>query len=176
LPRIEEYILGLSIFNGQDLQSWKDIFKIEFKDWNRCHYLVSDLSGISGQIANRPQLTFDNIASKNNFQIQSIEQKNIPGSLSVYDRNFLTKQGPAYAKSFKAIQELVDNKVLVTPVPIKLQTMLEKKLLITNFNQCVDVYNKWVEEKGVGTPYTSDDINQGIKEEIQRWHTVPQLK
>jgi hypothetical protein len=176
LPRIEEYILGLSIFNNQKKQSWQDIFQIEFKDWNRCHYLISDLSGISNQLATRPQLTFDSKTNELDFQIQSVEKKNIPSSLSVYDRNFLTEKGPAYAKSFKAIQELVENKVLVTPVPIKLQTMLEKKLLIKNFDECVEVYNKWVKEKGVGTPYTLDDINQGIKEEIQQWHTVPQLK
>jgi hypothetical protein len=94
----------------------------------------------------------------------------------VIDQRFLIKNGPGYQKAHNAINELVENKVLVTPVPIKLQTMLEKKLLINNFSQCVDVYNKWSEATGKGIQYSDEDIQSTIKEEIKTWHATALLK
>jgi len=176
LPKIEEYILGLNIFNGQkNKKTWNDIFKIEFNDWNRCHYLTSDLSGIGQQLPNsqeKLQLTFDGVTPVNNFQLQSVGEKDIPSSLSQADQNFLTSVGPQYVQVYKTLNELVENKVLVTPIPIKLQTMLEKKLIITNFEECVDTYNRWVEHNGVGNTYTSSDINNSIVKEITHWHAT----
>ena len=177
LSRIEDYILGLDIFSNQPKKkSWNDIFKLEFNDWNRCHYLVSDLSGISSQVADRPLLTFDAQPTEQNFQIQSIDKQSIPNSLSVADRKFLSENGIKYIKAHKAIAELVDHKILTSPVPIKLQTMLEKKLLIKNFDECVKVYNEWVDKNKVGIPYSMEDIDNTAQEEIQQWHSVPLLK
>lgn len=177
LSKIEDYILGLDIFSNQpEKKSWNDIFKLEFNDWNRCHYLVSDLSGISSQVADRPLLTFDAQTTQQNFQIQSIDKQSIPNSLSVADRKFLSENGIKYTKAHNAIAELVDHKILTSPVPIKLQTMLEKKLLIKNFDECVKVYNEWVDKNKVGTPYSMEDIDNTAQEEIQQWHSVPLLK
>ena len=177
LSKIEDYILGLDIFSNQpEKKSWNDIFKLEFNDWNRCHYLVSDLSGISSQLADRPLLTFDAQTTQQNFQIQSIDKQSIPNSLSVADRKFLSENGIKYTKAHNAIAELVDHKILTSPVPIKLQTMLEKKLLIKNFDECVKVYNEWVDKNKVGTPYSMEDIDNTAQEEIQQWHSVPLLK
>jgi hypothetical protein len=177
LSNIEQYILGLPMFAGQDKKTWKDIFQLDFADWNRCHYLVSDLSGISGQLPNStvdvPRLTTN--LEINNMQLQSYDIAEIPRSLSVLDQQFLIKNGKNYTAANKAIQELVDNKTMVTPVPIKLQTMLEKKLLINNFDQCVDVYNKWAERTGHGT-YSLPQLELAISEEIEQWHVTGQLK
>ena len=180
MSRIEEYILGLSIFSQKpNKRSWKDIFELEFADWNKCHYLISDLSGISTQLpsVDHPRLTHDVKESDfDNMQLQSLARTEIPRSLSVVDQRFLIKNGPGYQKAHNAINELVENKVLVTPVPIKLQTMLEKKLLINNFSQCVDVYNKWSEATGKGIQYSDEDIQLSIKEEIKTWHATALLK
>ena len=180
MSRLEEYILGLSIFSQQpSKRSWKDIFELEFADWNKCHYLISDLSGISTQLpsVDYPKLTYEGKESDfDNLQLQSLARTEIPKSLSVVDQRFLIKNGPGYQKAHNAINELVENKVLVTPVPIKLQTMLEKKLLINNFSQCVDVYNNWSEAKGMGTQYSDEDIQLTIKEEIKTWHATSLLK
>jgi len=180
MSRLEEYILGLSIFSQQpNKRSWKDIFELEFADWNKCHYLISDLSGISTQLpsVDHPKLTYDGKESNfDNVQLQSLARTEIPKSLSVVDQRFLIKNGPGYQKAHNAINQLVENKVLVTPVPIKLQTMLEKKLLINNFSQCVDVYNKWSESTGMGIQYSDEDIELSIKEEIKTWHATALLK
>lgn len=175
LPKIEDYILNLNIFNGQKTRkTWKDIFQIEFQDWNRCHYLISDLSGISSQLPVK-QITYEGKEVETLYQLQSIEQSKIPKSLSLPDQNFLNNNGKQYVKTYSAISELVDNKVLVTPVPIKLQTMLEKKLLIKNFDECAKVYNEWSSKTGHGIPYTADDLEHQAHKEIAMWHNVPRL-
>jgi hypothetical protein len=177
LARIEDYILNLNIFSSQpEKKNWKDIFDIEFNDWNRCHYLTSDLSGISGQLTDHPQLTFDNKSSNQNFQLQSIDKKNMSSSLNIADQQFLSKNGIKYIKSHRAIAELVDHKILTSPVPIKLQTMLEKKLLIKNFDECVKVYNEWVDKTNIGIPYSMEDIDATAQKEIQQWHAVPLIE
>ena len=181
MSRLEEYILGLSIFNDQSSKkSWKDIFQLEFSDWNKCHYLISDLSGIGTQLISsveQPKLTYDGKdIDVDNMQLQSLTKSEIPRSLSVVDQRFLKENIANYQKAHIAINELVENKVLVTPVPIKLQTMLEKKLLVKNFSQCVDVYNNWAEKKGVGTHYTEEGLQLTMKEEIKSWHASALLK
>ena len=175
LPRVEEYILGLSIFNNQSKKkTWQDIFNIDFKDWNRCHYLLSDLSGVGGQLEQK-LLTYTN-AVESDYQIQSLPQSEIANNLTVADQKFLLDVGKQYKTAYEGIEELLRTKVLVSPIPIKLQTMLEKKMLIKNFDEIVDVYNEWVAKTGVGVPYTDDDITCAIESEIRQWHGVPQLK
>ena len=155
MPNLEKYILNLDIFHGPERLTWKDTFDIDFQDWNRCHYLTSDLSGIGHQLS-VPQLTYDAPAAK--LELQSLAFKEISRSLSVQDQKFMREHAVKYVKSYKNIAELVDNKVLVTGVPIKLQTMLEKRLVIKNFDQCVEHYNAWVDKNGLGIRYSEDEL------------------
>lgn len=63
LPRMEEYILNLPIFQQQtQLLTWKDKFDIKFNKWNLCHYMNSDLGTLAldqpekfAQLANQSQ-------------------------------------------------------------------------------------------------------------------------
>jgi hypothetical protein len=184
LATIEDYILNLSIFNNQpQKKTWKEIFEIEFNDWNRCHYLISDISGIGKQLSTnleKLQLTFDSKHTDCQLQLQSLPETEITQSLTRADQKFLLDNVDNYKKTRLAIQELVDHKVLTTPIPIKLQTMLEKKLLVKNFDQCVDAYNKSMTDPnsqimGLGKLYNADDIDHISTSEINHWHTVPKL-
>jgi len=57
LPNIEEYIFSLPMFKSQRKNiSWKDVYNIEFNDWNRCHYYCSDIGGIASSIQQLPTL------------------------------------------------------------------------------------------------------------------------
>ena len=175
LPRVENYILDLPIFNARPQLSWGDNFGISWQDWNQCHYLISDLSGLSTQV--QPlQLTMDNRLPAENYQLQPARStQEITRSLSTADQQFLAQRWPEYQQVDQAIKELVDHKVLVTPVPIKLQTMAEKKLLIKNFDQCVTTYNEWVEKNGLGKFYTEDMISIAMQRELAAWHQMPKL-
>lgn len=179
LPKIEEYILGLDIFGGQPTKSWNDTFGIEFQDWNRCHYLASDISGISAQLPapGNLQITFDSTDQLDSIDLAPVITKNeILNSLSAGDKQFLQQHTSNYINSYKAIDELVQHKILVTGVPIKLQTMMEKRKLIKNFDQCVEAYNQWVKENRVGDLYTDADIKKITVNEINSWHTMPRLE
>jgi len=47
LHRLEDYILDLPIFAGQGkLQTWHDVFGIDFKSWNQHHFLANDIGGL----------------------------------------------------------------------------------------------------------------------------------
>jgi hypothetical protein len=181
MARIEDYILNLNIFKDQEKKkSWKDIFGISFTDWNKCHYLVSDMSGIGQQLENSavPKLAFDN--KNTSLQLQCVEPKYIPQTLTREDQQLLIDKGPTYTRAVDAIQQLVDHKVLFKAVPIKLQTMMEKQLLINNFDECLEAYNRAIEDP-VSTIYhikktlSLDDISKISDEEIKRWHTLPKL-
>lgn len=48
LPNIEDYIFSLPMFKFQKrLLSWKDVYGIDFNDWNRHHYYRSDIGSIA---------------------------------------------------------------------------------------------------------------------------------
>ena len=175
LPDIEQYILNLPIFNGQQPRSFQDTFDIEFQDWNLCHYLGSDLSGLSTQLEHHkdPQLEYSG-AMLSPTELVPTQQNNIANSLSRADQEFLLTHGANYRRVADALTELVDKKVLVTSVPIKLQTMLEKKLLIRNYDQCVSLYNEWAVKNKTGTVYNDEMLSVAMQREITSWHS--QLK
>jgi hypothetical protein len=179
MPNIEEYILGLDIFGGQQTKSWHDTFGIEFRDWNRYHYLASDMSGISAQLPSPDNLkiTFDSQDQLDSVDLAPVFNKNaIHNSLSIGDKQFLKKHTDKYISSYKAINELVRHKIMVTGIPIKLQTMMEKRQLIRNFDQCAETYNQWVKQNGIGDPYTTADIKKIALDEISTWHSMPRLE
>jgi hypothetical protein len=181
MTRIEDYVLNLNIFKEQEKKkTWEDIFGIGFTDWNRCHYLSSDISGLGSQLEHTPvpKLTYD--AKTTGVELQSVDPKYIPQTLTKEDQQLLIEKGPAYMKAADAIQELVDHKVLWKAVPIKLQTMMEKRLLVKNFDECLDVYNRAVEDPycalyNIRKSLSHDDISKISEEEIERWHSLPRL-
>jgi hypothetical protein len=183
LPEIEKYILNLGVFKRQSQKiSWQDNFGIDFQDWNRCHYLLSDLSGLSKQLPSpeqQPRLEY-NTTGAQALQLQSLAQSDIVPNLSGADQKFLLTHGANYQTVSSAINDLVTRKALTTAIPIKLNTLLEKRLLIKNFDQCVDVYNQWMTDPhseicGLGNTYDPDSIDFETQKEITHWHVTPQL-
>lgn len=177
LANIEQYILDLPIFNNRPTLSWNETFGIDFKTWNQCHYLLSDISGIGSQIANdQPlQLEYNLLESVNSHKLVPAKLEQVNQSLTVQDQKLLLDYGKKYVAASDAIKQLVANKIMPTGVPIKLQTLIEKKLLIKNFNQCVDTYNEWVAKNKVGKPYTEEQLAIKMKKEISSWHAQPKL-
>ena len=178
MPCIEQYILGLDIFGNQQKKTWGESFNIEFQDWNRCHYLTSDLSGISAQLSapSTPRIEFDSHDQLGSLELLPATTKTaILNNLSIGDKKFLYEHASKYVKAYQTIDQLIKNNVLVTGIPIKLQTMLEKRKLVRNFDQCVEVYNHWVEQCGVGDLYTQNDLDQQCIKELNQWHDMPRL-
>ena len=82
--------------------------------------------------------------------------------------NFLKTHMPAYHQVREELYKLIDNKILVTGVPIKLQSLQEKKQIIKNFDQCVEWYNQWVTATNYGNIYTVDNLNSIAADEETR--------
>jgi hypothetical protein len=82
--------------------------------------------------------------------------------------NFLKTHMPAYHQVREELYKLIDNKILVTGIPIKLQSLQEKKQIIKNFDQCVEWYNQWVTATNYGNIYTVDNLNSIAADEETR--------
>jgi hypothetical protein len=75
------------------------------------------------------------------------------------EHKFLSEQLPAYGNTIQHMNDLQQKRILVTGIPLKLQSLQEKKQVIRNFDQCVEWYNKWVDTHNFGDHYTSDEIS-----------------
>lgn len=159
LKDIEKYILNLDIFPDQKRRTWEDIFSMPWTDWNKCHKLVSDLGATDTKL-------LENYSSKNESLTPALLQSN----LSLVDQNYLINQGKKYVEIHQGIDQLRNNGVLPTGIPIKLQTLAEKKKIVKNFDECVEVYNKWVDENGFGKKYTQDELKMIANTEVKEWY------
>lgn len=167
--------------------TWKDMFGQSWEDWNACHRMLPNLQlsppGQSEATVNLPLH-----AVHNHYVIKNDHWKKLAGPddlLQLYsaaladqnnnseivntttetfavtekDWNFLKVQMPAYSKTSKELSNLVHNKILVTSVPIKLQSLQEKKHIIKNFDQCIEWYNQWVTVNNYGKLYSADELD-----------------
>jgi hypothetical protein len=179
ISNIEQYVLQLPIFNNQTQKiSWKDKFDIEFNDWNKCNYLISDLSGLSQQLsaANTPLLN-NQSADVSSLELAVVKSTNkIVPNLGRPDVEFLKKHSKKFVQARNNLDELVNYKILDFPLQIKLQTMIEKKLCIKNFNQCVEWYNEWVIANNFGQIYSEDTAGQSEIDELKSWHATNVLQ
>jgi hypothetical protein len=82
--------------------------------------------------------------------------------------NFLKTHMPVYQQTQQELFKLVENKILTTGIPIKLQSLQEKKHIIKNFDQCVEWYNQWVTATNYGNIYTVDNLNSIAADEETR--------
>ena len=57
---------------------------------------------------------------------------------------------------------------------------MEKRLLVSNFDECLEVYNRAVEDPmcalhDMRKALSLDDISKISEDEIKRWHNLPKL-
>lgn len=140
LPAIEQYILGLRVFNSQQRAlNWQDRWEISWNDWNRMHYLLS-------------LVPFDH-------------------AFSAEEKQFMTNHIDLYTRCRVDIQDLQDQGVLVSGVPIKLHTLHQKTQLIANSAECLSYYNTWTHANSVdyALPYTPEQMTQTAQLEHATW-------
>jgi hypothetical protein len=80
------------------------------------------------------------------------------------------KHADQYKKVYAGIQDLVTQGILVTGVPIKLQTLAEKRKIIKNFDQCVDAFNIWAKQHGIDQRYNDESLLQIGQQELAQWY------
>ena len=160
---IDTFISNLHIFTDKNT-TWKTVFGLSWNDWIRCHKLLSDV-------------VFDDsiklLGGNDSTNVKPLTIRSVTQSLPILDQQFLFKNSKQYINSIKHIEELIENKSLVTGVPIKLQTLAEKKMIIKNFNQLLDLYNMWA-SKNKYTNTNDKEIVDDATRELHNWyHTIP---
>lgn len=184
---IESYILGLDFMQGSQNNSWQDMFGQTFQDWNTCHRMLPNLM-LHNRVPEPNQRLIT--VNKTTFtekkwqelrgpdwpehwqdlektpmlpaiqrEIQDLfEMVQVPVSEKEYE--FLTQNIDAYKNTQAQVEQLRENGLMVTGIPIKLQSLQEKQQVIKNFDQCVIWYNQWVEKNHYGKTYTRQDLDQ----------------
>lgn len=186
---IEKYILGLEFMQGGD--SWRSMFGQDFNQWNACHRMLPDLllkenTHHTAQLTVRPnfiseskwlelkgadwpehnQLHHANLIPSEIHQdiskfydLESVELK-----VNQTQLDFLNQNLEQYFIAGDQIQGFVATGLLVSNIPIKLQSLSEKQQLINNFDQCVDWYNAWAVNHDQPL-YTPESISLAIHRE-----------
>lgn len=164
LKDLERYVNNLDIFPaGIEPKTWNEMYGISWNDWNKCHYLMSDISGMSsiGMKKETKLLTYDSTID---------ESKST--ALSTTDRNFVEQHRTNYDLVGRKIEKMsLEDRTLVFGIPIKLQTLAEKYMLVKNFEECLVTYNNWSLKNKVGKQYSLEDLGHTAYEEIKNWYT-----
>lgn len=162
MPEIDKFIHKIGCFSDLHLNSWNDMFDISWKDWNKCHRLHSDICAMP----NLKQLDF-----KNDKQSTALTTTNIVKNLPATEQDFMIKNAIKYSKTKKIIENVINGNDLGIGVPIKLQTLVEKKMIIKNFNECAVVYNEWAIDNGFPVIKDNDEIINQAYNELKNWYT-----
>jgi hypothetical protein len=162
LQNIEQFILKLPMFANQPKQlGWKDVYNIDFKDWNRVHYLRSDIGGLALENKQTLQLGFD---SKN------YAQQNLVTYLPANQKEFLATNKELYDNAHESIIRMVELGILTASLPIKKQTFKEKQLMTRNFLECVATYNNWAEQNlDIADPIDINTVYENMEKERLSW-------
>ena len=185
MGNLENYILNLDFMQGHNNNKWEDMFGQDFSTWNTCHRLIPNLFlRDNSNIANTKTLTVSTVnitdqkweqirgdnwpktyAEFSTQKLPTVIQEEIKSRLSLQttqvttdEYNFLYNNLPAYKNTISHIEKLKDDGFIVTGIPLKLQSLKEKKQIIKNFNECISWYNEWVDKNKFGEHYTESEL------------------
>jgi hypothetical protein len=109
----------------------------------------------------------DTTGSKSNV---TLLQQSVENLLPTEHTEFLNQYASTYQSTNNAIAKMVEQKIMITPPPIKKQTLAEKKYIIKNFEQCLELYNRWITANPqVGNPVDLDVMNSFAESERNQW-------
>ena len=174
VENIEKYILGLPVFaSQQQLVTWKCTFGQEFNDWNRCHYMMADLGTVMLEQNNTSPklLTVEENKLPPEFSMINHGAKRIVSNLPVTHQEFLKSHINNYLTAHDSIDRMIELGIMTTGVPMKKQTMTEKKHIVKNFAVCVETYNRWADAyPDIAQPINFDEIAEREKQEQKFWN------
>lgn len=84
------------------------------------------------------------INTANTGSMVTILKQSIENVLPTEHKDFLNHHEKSYSSTNCAIADMVEKKIMISSPPIKKQTLAEKKYIVKNFEQCLEVYNYWI--------------------------------
>lgn len=102
-----------------------------------------------------------------NFTEYSNVLYNTAKFLSTRDERFLVDchKGLSTVKLYIAIKKLVDKQKIISTIPLKMNTLSDKKSKTSNFTEVVSSYNEWASKNNQFLPVTDEQIEQSIEKE-----------
>ena len=168
--------------------TWDSNFGMSFNAWNKINYISSDIGslmleqpresleqtiiGNSNQLIDYqqhalpewPAATTNNDVEnlpadiKQQWQRDIIKRDGITSLLSHSRQQELAQYKKSYYLAKDTIGKMVDLGILVSGPPIKKQTLLEKRQIVTNFAELVEIYNNWI----ANNPNIAMPIDAGV--------------
>lgn len=87
-------------------------------------------------------------------------------------QRFLSHNLHAYNNAQTAIQRMQELDIIVTPPPIKKQTLQEKLAMINNVDRCLDIYNEYTQRHpGLGAVLCREDLEKRAQIESEFWRS-----
>jgi len=106
----------------------------------------------------------------NTGSMVTVLKQSIKDVLPAEHNDFLNHHEKNYSGTNCAISDMVEKKIMISPPPIKKQTLAEKKFIVKNFEQCLEVYNQWIKiNPTVGNPVEMDLMNSFAAIERNNW-------
>lgn len=203
VPRLEQYILNLPVFAAQNNRvTWDQNFGLSFNDWNQLHYIRSDpaaLSCLPSQAAEKLLLTIaDPVAEyqqhsrpempavesaadlaalppdvAETWARDTVSRAGLVPFLDKENQHKLKKYQAGYEKAQATIDQMIQLGIMFSGPPIKKQTLGDKHRIIKNFDQLIEVYNRWQEQNPeFGQAMSHEILQNQISQESNFWHSI----
>jgi hypothetical protein len=178
LSNLESYVNNLDIFpEGRQIKTWKEFYGISWNTWNKCHYTISDMSGFSSIEYHQSQkLLTSSLNTDLPTNSMTLTEITTRSSIGFAQREMLKKNIPAYHEVYKNIDTMVQNGTLVNGMPIKLQTLAEKAMLVKNFKECLDTYNNWSSKNKLGFQLSLENLGEIALSELKNWYETDESR
>jgi hypothetical protein len=203
VPRLEQYILDLPVFSKQSNRvTWDKNFGISFNNWNKMHYVRSDLTELPPSLdKNLKNLTLEKtnqvedyqqhapkdwpsvfsvedinnlpITIKQQWSQSIINREGIISLLSQEKQQILSRYKQGYDQAQQTIDQMIDLGIIITGPPIKKQTLIEKRNIIKNFDDLVKIYNAWIDHNpDIALPINNQNMSDNIHRESEFWNSI----
>lgn len=88
-------------------------------------------------------------------------------------RKFMAHHASAYQRAQSAIERMQELDIIVSPPPIKKQTLREKMSIVKNIDRCLEIYNQWiVQNPALGKPLSREDLEIQALAENAFWRCL----
>jgi len=143
IKNIESWILNLPVFQSHSKKiTWQDTYNMNFWDWNKCHYMYSDIGSLALENQNKFQALTGPADTNKNITLAP----RIVNLMPAEQREFLSNNLEKFKEVNTSIEKMCDLGILASTVPIKKQTLAEKIYMVKNIEQCMEIYNTWAQD------------------------------
>ena len=105
-----------------------------------------------------------------------IVKQSLVGLLPAEHQHFIEQNQSLYRQSLMTIDNMVHSGVMISPPPIKKQTLAEKKHIIKNYSYLLNIYNQWISDHPeIGQPVDESTLDQFSQAELAQWQPREQL-